>query len=232
MVETESEKITEEVEESQQEFEQEGDKEQDENEIAVAQDLVHELEEDLAESIAAAEVVETESEKIAEAEESQQEFEQEQEREKEREEEKEQSKNLSFGALLRRLSHQNNESTSEREVNAVDENSATKPEKPILKSEIAEKIDLIDAFVEKLPDLKRRKPSKAEIINAPEVKKAADQAEEVTLVTETLAKVYIKQGHFKKAIQAYEILRLKYPEKSSFFASRILEIKELSNSKK
>ncbi len=231
VVDTGSEK-TAEAEENQQEFEQEqeGDKEQDENEIAAAQDLVHDLEENLAESTAAVDAVDTESEKIAEVKENQQEFEQ--EFEQEREEEKEQSKNLSFGALLRRLSHQNNESTSELEVNAVDENSEAKPEKPILKSEIAEKIDLIDAFVEKLPDLKRRKPSKAEIINAPEVKKAADPAEEVTLVTETLAKVYIKQGHFKKAIQAYEILRLKYPEKSSFFASRILEIKELSNSKK
>ena len=144
----------------------------------------------------------------------------------------EQEENLSFGALLRRLSHQNDESTPEPEDNAADENPQGKPEKPILKSEIAEKIDLIDAFVEKLPDLKRRKPSKAEIVNTPEVEKTPEPAEEITLVTETLAKVYIKQGHFKKAIQAYEILRLKYPEKSSFFATRISEIKELSNSKK
>jgi len=50
-------------------------------------------------------------------------------------------------------------------------------------------------------------------------------------VTETLAKVYIRQKHYKKAIQAYEILMLKYPEKSSFFASQISEIKKLDNSK-
>ncbi len=240
--------IAQEEDESRQEFEQEQDEE--ENKIAAAQQIVQDLEEDLKESTAAVESVDAESEKITEVEEtdsaekliveeseiaqeeeeSRQEQEQEQEREQEQEGEQEES--LSFGALLRRLSHQNKESTPEPEVNAADENSEPKPEKPILKSEIAEKIDLIDAFVEKLPDLKRRKPSKAEIVNAPEVEKAADPSEEVTLVTETLAKVYIKQGHFKKAIQAYEILRLKYPEKSSFFASRILEIKELSNSKK
>ena len=47
------------------------------------------------------------------------------------------------------------------------------------------------------------------------------------LMTETLAKVYLEQKKYQKAIQAYEILILKYPEKSSFFADRILSIKNL-----
>ena len=47
------------------------------------------------------------------------------------------------------------------------------------------------------------------------------------LMTETLAKVYLEQKKYSKAIQAYEILILKYPEKSSFFAHRILDIKNL-----
>ena len=46
-------------------------------------------------------------------------------------------------------------------------------------------------------------------------------------MTETLAKVYLEQKKYSKAIQAYEILILKYPEKSSFFAHRILDIKNL-----
>jgi hypothetical protein len=46
-------------------------------------------------------------------------------------------------------------------------------------------------------------------------------------MTETLAKVYLEQKKYNKAIQAYEILILKYPEKSSFFADRINEIKNL-----
>lgn len=48
-----------------------------------------------------------------------------------------------------------------------------------------------------------------------------------SLMTETLAKVYLEQKKYQKAIQAYEILILKYPEKSSFFADRILDIKIL-----
>ena len=45
------------------------------------------------------------------------------------------------------------------------------------------------------------------------------------LTTETLAEMYVKQGHYERAIQAYHILCLKYPKKSSFFADRIGQIK-------
>ena len=51
------------------------------------------------------------------------------------------------------------------------------------------------------------------------------------LMTETLAKVFVKQKKFRKAIQAYEILGLKYPEKNSLFANQIREIKKLKKQK-
>jgi len=44
------------------------------------------------------------------------------------------------------------------------------------------------------------------------------------LMTETLAKVYLEQKKFDNAIKAYEILSLKYPEKSGFFADQIKRI--------
>ncbi len=44
------------------------------------------------------------------------------------------------------------------------------------------------------------------------------------LVTETLANIYADQGHYEKAIQAFERLQLKYPEKKIYFAGRIQEI--------
>ena len=51
------------------------------------------------------------------------------------------------------------------------------------------------------------------------------------LMTETLAKVFVKQKKFRKAIEAYEILGLKYPEKNSLFANQIREIKKLKKQK-
>jgi hypothetical protein len=142
-------------------------------------------------------------------------------------EEQDENELRSFGSLLKQLNKQVSETSNTEKAKEIKEKS-----KPVIKSEIAEKIGLMDAFVENLPDLKKRKLKKSEIIASPEFDDDEEPPQGISLVTETLAKVYIKQGHFKKAIQAYEILWLKYPEKSSFFASRISEIKKLSNSKK
>ncbi len=47
------------------------------------------------------------------------------------------------------------------------------------------------------------------------------------LMTETLAGIYIKQGHYVKAINIFEKLSLKYPEKSVYFAQQIKKVEEL-----
>jgi len=80
---------------------------------------------------------------------------------------------------------------------------------------------LIDRFIETNPKIPQMKPDvKAAVIEEPKEDHSA-------LMTETLARVYLEQKKYQKAIQAYEILILKYPEKSSFFADRISEIKNL-----
>lgn len=84
------------------------------------------------------------------------------------------------------------------------------------------KFDLIDKFIASNPKIKPVKDidSKQIIIEQP----ATDYD---SLMTETLAKVYLEQKKYENAIKAYRILSLKYPEKSSFFANRIKAIKLL-----
>lgn len=91
----------------------------------------------------------------------------------------------------------------------------------------ARKMDLIDKFIMDQPKIR---PSKQLDRNAPPSKPKIDvsaMGSEVgdDLVTETLAHVYYQQGYLDKALSAYEILSLKYPEKSSFFADQISEIR-------
>lgn len=84
------------------------------------------------------------------------------------------------------------------------------------------KIEIIDKFIEANPKIT---PVKENTKIPTNISKSIE--EPIHLMTETLAKVYLEQKKYTKAIQAYEILILKYPEKSSFFADQINEIKNI-----
>lgn len=99
-------------------------------------------------------------------------------------------------------------------------------EKPADSEEIdpekKKKLDLIDKFIETNPKITPVKNTPSAPVN---IEKSSQDTS--YLMTETLAKVYLEQKKYQKAIQAYEILILKYPEKSHFFADRISDIKIL-----
>ncbi|NCO64695.1 MAG: hypothetical protein GW839_09975 [Flavobacteriales bacterium] len=85
-----------------------------------------------------------------------------------------------------------------------------------------EKFKLIDEFIAKNPKIN---PSKPNLSTQNLAKVHLIQPEE--LMTETLARIYVEQKNYKKAIQSYKILSLKYPEKSSFFAIQIKAVEQL-----
>jgi len=53
-------------------------------------------------------------------------------------------------------------------------------------------------------------------------------SEDNELVSESLAKIYINQNLYSKAIDIYKALILKYPKKSAYFASQIQDIEKLT----
>ena len=83
---------------------------------------------------------------------------------------------------------------------------------------------MIEKFINEKPRIKTLKNSTQQQNPATRRIKALK-----LLMTETLAKVYLQQKNYKKAIQAYKILILKNPEKSGFFADQIRAVEKLIN---
>jgi hypothetical protein len=83
---------------------------------------------------------------------------------------------------------------------------------------------IIDKFLSDNPKIK---PVSGNVPKPKLVNNDTDVSE--SLMTETLARIYLEQKNYDKAIQSYKILSLKYPEKSSFFADQIKLVQELKD---
>lgn len=89
---------------------------------------------------------------------------------------------------------------------------------------IEKKAEIIDKFIEENPKISQLKEEASYVIK----EKASDISH---LMTETLAKLYVEQRLYTKAITAYEALKKKHPEKQNEFEDKIQKIKELRNNK-
>lgn len=88
----------------------------------------------------------------------------------------------------------------------------------------------LDKFIVEKPTLLRTNPilSQKENLNRDETK-VEENFEDSGFYTETLAKIYSGQGFNKRALEVYSKLILVYPEKSSYFAALVQEIKSKHN---
>ena len=105
---------------------------------------------------------------------------------------------------------------TEDEDNTTPENKTTTP--------LEGKLAIIDKFISENPKIK---PVASNTPTPKLVNNEADVSD--SLMTETLARIYLEQKNYDKAIQSYKILSLKYPEKSSFFADQIKLVEELKD---
>lgn len=84
---------------------------------------------------------------------------------------------------------------------------------------------LIEQFIKEEPRIQVKKSGFYNPVNM--AKKSVQDSDE--FVTETLARIYAKQGNISKAIRAYQKLSLKFPEKTAYFAALIEELKRTPN---
>jgi len=112
-------------------------------------------------------------------------------------------------------------------LSVVDSHSAAHPsdakkKEPAAKNKTGE---IIDKFLSNLQN--ESKPVVKEGgVNQKEIKEE-DSFDSDDLMTETLANIYVKQGHYERAINIFKKMSLKYPEKSVYFAQQIEKLEKL-----
>ena len=89
--------------------------------------------------------------------------------------------------------------------------------KPVTKD-----FEIIENFIRKDPQI--APPNAEQIDNENKAKKSAEDQND--LVSETLASIYIEQMLYDKAIDTYQKLSLKFPEKSRYFADLIQSVEK------
>ena len=136
-----------------------------------------------------------------------------------------------FAAFLLKKADESHWQEEHRTPAHITPESSNEPLPPVVDEALdpeEKKQSLIDQFIEKDPKIT---PGKAELFSTENLAKMS-VVEDESFVTETMAQIYAKQGAWRKAKKAYEMLSLKFPEKSIYFANQIKKLQESRKSKK
>lgn len=100
----------------------------------------------------------------------------------------------------------------------------SKPKKPLSEKK-KNQIEIIEKFIQNEPQIDRERMAEAE--GKTDIEDLADKSllKDEAFETETLAKLMAKQGKLQRAEDIYKKLSLKFPEKSTYFATQIEKLK-------
>ena len=91
----------------------------------------------------------------------------------------------------------------------------------------------IDKFIADRPTLLRSALENKDVGNTPAAKETEPNIDtifdDVDFFTDALATIYAEQGYYKRALEIYAKLILLYPEKSSYFAALVKDLKSKHN---
>lgn len=118
--------------------------------------------------------------------------------------------------------------TTQEEPSAAQETAPLAPVKPKKRSK-PDQVELIEKFIAEDPviDIRKRALMESEQEQIDLAAKSLKDPDE--FMTETMAKLMIKQGKVKKGLDIYKKLGLKFPEKSAYFVTQIQKIKSKHN---
>jgi len=96
------------------------------------------------------------------------------------------------------------------------------PEDQIKALERKRQLELIENFIKAAPRIRSPRTDDPTFPDKDLSEKSASQNKK--LISESLAKIMLKQGKIEKAVEIYQELICKYPEKKAYFAGKIEEL--------